>query len=152
MNNLLLAITQEFSLAVFRLRLNNSINCPRCYLFVLTLFNLQGTGSCLSDSSIMIPFCFRFVKQYFLFFDNFIAARLLRKQSGSFSHLNHETHSECRASFPRTQSPPEQAMPSVFISVRTESSPGSCFKKSPICFCHFSWPHKGPCRPFHRAD
>ena len=32
LNNLLLAfITQEFSLAVFRLRLNNSINCPRCF-------------------------------------------------------------------------------------------------------------------------
>ena len=46
LNNLLLAfITQEFSLAVFSLTLKQSIYCPRCFLFVFALFNLQGTGA-----------------------------------------------------------------------------------------------------------
>ena len=41
LNNLLLAfITQEFSLAVFRLRLNNSIYCPRC---LVCLYVIQFT-------------------------------------------------------------------------------------------------------------
>ncbi|MDD7386985.1 MAG: hypothetical protein PUH32_03685, partial [Firmicutes bacterium] len=37
-------ITQEFSLAVLdSSSLKQSIYCPRCFSFVFTLFNLQGT-------------------------------------------------------------------------------------------------------------
>ena len=57
LNNLLLAfITQEFRWLFFRLRLNNPFNCPRCFLFVFALFNLQGTGRSRSRlNSVIIP-------------------------------------------------------------------------------------------------
>ena len=67
MNNLLLAlITQEFSLAVFRLRLNNSINCPRCFSLSLRYSIYKVQPSSVDDFDILSQ-SFPFVKNFFTF-------------------------------------------------------------------------------------
>ena len=75
LNNLSSKFTQEFSLAVNSIHnrfLNNPFNCPRCYLFVFTLFNLQGTGAFrLAVSLLSLPYLLPVVKNFFLLFSTF---------------------------------------------------------------------------------
>ena len=72
-------ITQEFSLAVFCLRLNNSINCPRCYSLSLrySIYKVQPLSLELSAESFMILSSnTEFVKHFFQFFQKRFASFL----------------------------------------------------------------------------
>ena len=68
LNNRFWQLTQEFSLAVFRLRFKQIHKFVKGVLFVFALFNLQGTAVRFAANLDMLPQRKPFVKMFFHLF------------------------------------------------------------------------------------